>query len=781
MKGFLFFCCCLLAGLSLPAQTVLTKNVSVSDVVEYIVLPIKPLNTPKTEFAAVPYEKGIVFVSEQKTDLVNFENFDPSGLPFLDLFYSEKKEGSFSKKHSFSQKYNTEYHDGPISFNKDYTHAYLTRAVGINKRDKSFVNRSKLYVLDKKGNSWSKPTLFAYDSDAYSIGHASVSGDGKFLFFASDMPGGQGGLDIYVCEWTGTDWSAPKNLGPQVNSVSNELYPFIRQDGVLFFSSNKTGGFGGLDIYSAVKDAKTKSWATERNEGININSSGDDFSICFSDSAHGFLSSNREGNDDLYSFSFEKKLIDFEGFVLNTKDIFDPSPNMQVELIDSSGNKISQARTDENGYFKFHSLNSNETYLVRIDETDSAFSNQRHYYLADKNYNIMRVTGKKGEDRFVFKNLPKDKNAVPELYTEDDVNIAGNLLSSQNPATPVSNAKLVLKDKNGNIIDEAVTNEFGSFAFSRIPPDETYVVEVVETDGSLPPGTKITLTNKNGKVMKTVIVDQTGKFKVQFLPADKEELKDMEVEDMELVLDFNPAFYDENDKPISSLVVFLRDEQLRLLGKDTTDDNGRISFRKLLTDKNYVIEFDESDPRLSGFKKIVVKTHRGKIVKEIIRNNGHFNYHILKGSKDELSDIYVDDPWLAVFNFKNSTEKKEIVIEEQVRYAYGDFRLGEEGKQIMEKVLKIMKENPGISIELGSHTDAQSSSDFNKNLSEKRAKTAIAYLIERGIAKKRLKATGYGETRLKNKCADGISCTEEEHAENRRTEFHVISDLSTKK
>jgi outer membrane protein OmpA-like peptidoglycan-associated protein len=774
MKGFFSFCCSLFICLHLPAQTtVSTKSVSVTDVVEYQLQPLAKLNSNKSEFAAVPYEKGIVYVSEQKNDLVNFENADPSGLPYLDLFYSEKHGSDFSKKHSFSQKYNSEYHDGPIAFSKDRQHAFLTRAVGTNRRDKSFVNRSKLYLLDKKGGSWGKPRLFPYDSDEYSIGHASVSDDGKFLFFASDMKGGFGGIDIYMSEWDGKDWGAPKNLGPEVNSPANELFPFIRADGILFFSSSRSGGFGGLDIYSATNI--TKSWKLDRNEGININSQADDFSICFADSANGYVSSNRDGNDNLYSFTFTKRLIDFEGFVLNSKDVFDPSQRINVELIDSAGNKISETRTDENGYFKFRSLSSNETYLVRIDETDSTFNKMKYYYLADKNYNIMRVTGKRGEDNFVFKNLPKDQNALPELDVEDATNLAGNLLVSQSPPVAVKNARLVLKDKNGNILDETTTNEFGAFAFYRIPPDETYIVEVVETDGSLPLGTKITMTNKNGLVMKTAIVNKAGGFKIEFLAKDQKELREMMVEDEELVMDFNPAFYDENDKPISSLVVFLRDEQRKLLGQDTTDDFGRINFRKLLTDKNYIVEFDESDSRMSTFKKIVVKTQRGKIVKEIIRSNDKFAYKILKGTKDELTDLYVDDPWLAVMDFKNYNMRKEIVIEEHIYYAFGDYKLDADGKAIMNKVLEIMKANPDITIELGSHTDSKSSTKFNQSLSEKRAKTAMNYLVDRGISRSRLKATGYGETRLKNKCADGVNCGEKEHAENRRTEFHVVS------
>lgn len=769
------FVCCILSFFSatLFAQTTPVKTVHASDVVEYTVSALTQINTEKAEFAPVPYKQGIVFVSEQKKDLVNFENLDPDGHPFLDLFYAEKTDGGFKKKKSFSKKHNSEFHDGPISFNRDFTIAFLTRANYTNKRKKNYVNQSKLYILKKKGSGWSKPEKFKYDSDTYSLGHASVTEDGKYLFFASDMPGGFGGTDLYVCEWSGTEWGAPVNLGPKVNSLGNELYPFIRNDGVLFFSSDRPSGLGGLDVYSAEKI--NNSWKTIRNEGININSAGDDFGIVFSDFANGYISSNRDGSDNIFSFVFTKKFIDFEGFVLNSDNPSDPSVNIKVELTDSLGNKINETRTDDKGYFKFHSLNSDESYLVKIDETDSLFSGMKRYYLADKNHTILRITGKKGNDNFVFNTLAKDSSSVKSI-DEDDVNLAGKLLLSQNPVKPLAETKVVLKDKNGNIIDEATTNESGSFVFTKIPPDGNYIIEIAETDTPLPPNTKIVIADKDGHTIKTLTADNKGKYSVHFLEKDKEMLQSMVVSDTELLLDLNPAFYDETGKPIDNLVVFLKDEDHKLIDKDTTDNKGRVSFRKLLTDKNYIIEFDESDERLGLFKKIIVKSHKGKIVREIIRQNDHFDFHILKSEKSDIKEVYTDDPWLAALTFnKNNTATKEITIEERVFYDYGSADLDEADKLILEKVVAILNSNAGINIEVSSHTDAQSSAGFNLSLSKKRAHVIADYLVSRGISASRIKTIGYGETRLKNKCSDGVVCTEAEHALNRRTEFRFYT------
>lgn len=853
--------------------------------VEYELTPLNKINTKKSEFAPVKYGDGIVFVGEQREDLVNLEATDVDGHPFLDLFFSKKEEGKFSKKKIFSRSTNSSFHDGPISFSSDLNEAYLTRTQYHVEKKESFVNQSKLYFMTKKGGHWGKPKKFIYDSDEYSLGHASVSKDGKYLFFSSDMPGGFGGTDIYVCERSGDSWAKPINLGPSVNSLGNELFPHIRKDGMLFFASDKHVGFGGLDIFSA-SQVEGK-WIFNRNEGLGINSPSDDFGIYFADSVNGFVSSNRNGSDDIFSFVFTQKYIEFEGFVLNSKDLFDPSENLKLELKDSLGNPIGTTRTDKDGFFKFSSLKSNEKYLVDIDENDSLFNNMKHYYFADKNHSIVRVSGASDNSKFVFKNLPSDPNALPDMDVDDDKTLAGNLLYNDSPSLPFANSKIVAKDKNGNIIDEAVTNEFGAFVFTKIPPGESILIEIVESDTKLPPGTKVYLTNSKGKTLLTTTASNDGKFSLNLLNKDKTVISEMLVEDANLelsflatvfnednvtipnlkvflkdetgkliatettdgkgkikfnklmgdknyivefdeddtrlnrykkiiiksddgkvtreilrnekgfeyhilkgektsisellvddtniLLDFKATVFDDNNNPLPNLTVYLKDENRKLVKTDVTDNQGKIAFNKLLSDQSYVVEFNEDDTRLSKIKKIIIKSADGKVVKEIFRNEQGFEFHILKGEENQLTDIYVNDPWLTTLDFKNKDVKQEIVIEEKLFYAYGEHSVDEAGKKVLDKVIKIMKDNPDITIELSSHTDSRSTDEYNMKLSQRRAQSAVAYIVSNGVNKKRLTALGFGETKLKNKCGNDVTCTEEEHAENRRTEFKVIS------
>ncbi|MBL7892492.1 MAG: OmpA family protein, partial [Bacteroidia bacterium] len=123
----------------------------------------------------------------------------------------------------------------------------------------------------------------------------------------------------------------------------------------------------------------------------------------------------------------------------------------------------------------------------------------------------------------------------------------------------------------------------------------------------------------------------------------------------------------------------------------------------------------------------------------------------------------------------NKNEKQEtVVIPEKVYFELNDFKITTEGKVILDKVIQVMKGNPKVNIEVSSHTDSQGSDEYNLDLSKKRAKSAVDYMIGGGVSKDRLAGVGYGETKLVNKCANGELCSEEEHAQNRRLEFKVM-------
>ena len=206
-----------------------------------------------------------------------------------------------------------------------------------------------------------------------------------------------------------------------------------------------------------------------------------------------------------------------------------------------------------------------------------------------------------------------------------------------------------------------------------------------------------------------------------------------------------------------------------------TDEKGRFNFTNLPADQSFIVSVNDlTDPGLVALGKLFIKDVTGKIVKTLrIGVNGKFEFRILPLDRTVLGQVYVDDPWLQVLQMKNKAKNDSLTIIENIYYDYGDWHILPGAENTLEKVAKVMQLDPSITIEISSHTDSRGSAQDNIVLSQKRAQAVVDYLVKRGIDKKRLTAIGYGESKLLNRCKDGVDCAEEEHAKNRRTEFKI--------
>lgn len=742
---------------------------------EYEVKNVESINTKRSEFCPIIINNKLVFVAEKINDIVDFEKSLTNNQPFLNIFASEIKNNEVKKEKLLSKKVNSNFHDGPITFSGDGKVAAYTRVNYIvNKKNKNFINRAKIYFSEVNGKSFSKAKPFVYNSDDYSCAHPALSADGTILYFASDMPGTLGGQDIWMCKKNGDGWDKPVNLGFDINTSGDEVFPSVKKDGTLYFSSNGLPGFGDLDVFSAKqKDGK---WLLNRNEGLLLNSKSDDFGITFLNDTTGYFSSNREGGkgeDDIYYFKFTNKSMMLDGTVLLTENANDPAKNVKVYLLDTNGKAIDSTKTDEKGYFVFRDLDADKVYMAEIESNEVNLKNKSRYYLADKNAKITRITHSNGPgQKFVFKNLPVDPNGMPDLYNDDDLSLAGNLLYGENPSKPIANKKVIIKNEFGDIVEETTTNEFGAFAFRNLPLDQNYSLSVVDED--LPADAKIILTNKSGKEVKFARSDAKGNFKFSLLSIDKSAIDDLSVDDKDLIMALNGYLYDQDKKAIGNAKVTIFDKA-EVIENIITDEKGRFAFKNLGADKNYLFSIDDSDPRFTNITKVYLADSKGRIYREIKRNsNGKFQFDLIDIDKSAMGGYSVDDPWLEVLNMKNKQKQETITIIESLYYAYGDYKIDAAGQNILDKVITVLNSNANLNIELSSHTDSRSSDSYNLSLSQKRAKAAVDYLISKGINKNRLKAVGYGETRLLNNCKNDAPCTEEEHAKNRRTEFKIV-------
>jgi len=253
--------------------------------------------------------------------------------------------------------------EGAVSMIPDGSQLYFTRC----KFDKRKALGAQVFISANSRETWSEANLVNLAPDSLVSAHPSISADGQTLYFVSDMEGGYGGMDIWKVEKTSGDWGAPENLGGDVNTPGNEVFPYIRDNGELYFSSDYHPGMGGLDIFKAVfiegVDAQNPGkWLVE-NMQSPLNSTGDDFAPTFLPRRdQGMFSSNRKGamGDDLFSFNLPPLIYRVEGQIVNSQTDLREN-NAFVRVIGTDGTNLKIKSND--GKFQFR-LQPNTEYIL---------------------------------------------------------------------------------------------------------------------------------------------------------------------------------------------------------------------------------------------------------------------------------------------------------------------------------------------------------------------------------------------------------------------------------
>lgn len=297
-------------------------------------------------------ENELYFVSTKNTSKKTDKWTDQ---PYLDIYKTTRNpNGTFSEVVSVSE-LNTPYHDGPITITSDGKTMFFARdghSEGNYQKSKDSnikVGEQGLYKATKVGDKWTNIEALPINSINYSVTNPSVSADGKTLYFASNMPGGMGESDIWKISINGNSYGKPENLGPKVNTSGKENFPFITEDGILFFASMGKQGFGGLDVYKI--DLKSGEEAV--NVGKPVNSEKDDFSFSFNKNANvGFFSSNRNGFDAIFSATPICKTNAI--IVVTNKKTGAIISNANVTIIDAKGNSIESQKTNEKGIVEYN-------------------------------------------------------------------------------------------------------------------------------------------------------------------------------------------------------------------------------------------------------------------------------------------------------------------------------------------------------------------------------------------------------------------------------------------
>jgi peptidoglycan-associated lipoprotein len=476
------------------------------------------ISTPQfnSVFGAIPFHSGLLVVAD-KTVKKTAEKNPWTGASFLDFYFLHMDAKGQWCDPQLLASLDGPFHEGPATFTNDQNTIFFTRSCyGKKGLSKNCNDVSHLYIYSSRmvDGMWATPESLPFNSEAYSCGHPSLSEDETTMYFISDMPGGFGGTDIYKSVWTDDKWSEAINLGREINTPGNEMFPFIHPDGTLYFSSDAHCSMGGLDIFKSRFDGER--WSRPENMDAPLNSVADDFSfMLMKDNKTGFLSSSREGGKDVL-YSFKK---------------------------------------------------NPPTFML---------------------YGTARV---KGTDK------------------------------------PVEGAMVTIKeDATGRII-QIRSNEEGKFK-TGLDPENTYNMHCVKQ----------------------------GYY----------------------------ACYD------------------------------KYSTMGLIYSENFYVEY-------------------------------------------EIEEVEEDKP----------------IVIPNIYYEYNKWDLLPASKKELDKLVKLLTDNPTIEIELSAHTDHRGSDSYNMTLSQKRAQSAVDYIISNGVHQSRIKAVGYGETKPVINCVSTTTCTEDDFLRNRRTEFKV--------
>lgn len=330
------------------------------------------INSESSDFTPAFLNNQIVFASARKEGALYDKIHNWTKQNFTDLYIATKNsDGSFSAVENFSKEINTKFNESSPIFTKDGKTMYFTRNNfnnGKKGKDEQKTMLLKIYKATFQNGNWTNVTELPFNNDNYQVAHPALSPNEKTLYFASDMPGGLGGSDLYKVSINddGT-FGNPENLGNVINTPGRESFPFVGPDNTLYFASDGHLGLGGLDVFETKKINNT--YSEPVNLGRPINSSMDDFGFIINDKNVGYLSSNREGGngfDDIYSFSVCSQKI--HGIItdLKTKETL---PNAKVELYDEQMKKLFEVLSDDEGYYSFEA-ECNYKYTIRVSKEE---------------------------------------------------------------------------------------------------------------------------------------------------------------------------------------------------------------------------------------------------------------------------------------------------------------------------------------------------------------------------------------------------------------------------
>ncbi|WP_428653315.1 OmpA family protein [Runella sp.] len=402
-----------------------------------------------------------------------------SGYGLNDQSADQKIGAKSGKAVSFSKELNTRYHEGPVTFSGDGSQIIFTRN-NFNEGQKGVSDdnniKLKLYSARWGNGDWTNVQELPFNSNEYSTAHPSLSKDGSLLYFVSDMPKGMGGKDIYVSRFENGQWSTPINLGKELNTKQDEVFPFVDARGNLYFSTaGRKGGYGGLDLYYAVLSKDGTKVIEVIHLDTPINSKEDDFGL-ITDAARtsGYFSSNRrEGNDDIYRFTRESSLYECRELLVRVFDnqTQQPLDSATITVKSKAGDQEpdKSLQTDANGWVHL-CLASNNDFIFNVSKSgfvDNTIGFSTRYLTDDKPTRL-----ELGMEPFVVSNILTSTATTEKkkISTDDSISALKHsrvrgIVRTETDRQPIEGVLVKLRNECDKKIYESITGPDGRYDF----------------------------------------------------------------------------------------------------------------------------------------------------------------------------------------------------------------------------------------------------------------------------------------------------------------------------
>jgi outer membrane protein OmpA-like peptidoglycan-associated protein len=376
------------------------------------------------------FDMSPVFADKKKTSLVFSSNrtspmsgeIDPrTGEPHMDIWITQiDKKGNFGEPILLpGEKINTEFNEGTVCFDSKFKKMFFTRCP----YEKNKNLGCEIWMSELRGKDWAEPIkLPLKNADSVSIGQPCVSADGNILLFVAELPGGFGGKDLWYSTYSkkADIWSPPVNLGPEINTAGNEMFPTFNAYEDLYFSTDGRPGLGALDIFKAIKSSTNGKvlWEKAENIGYPRNSEANDFGLVEINESEGYLTSERKiglGKTfkvDLYKYQLPPNNYDIKIIVSKLGQIEKKIGNVKVVIIGSDSSKV-EGFTDKKGVIFFETKANGE----RVIKENTDYTILTYRVGAEKN---------KSETQFTTRGLRYDQNFiidVPLLIPEEKIRI----------------------------------------------------------------------------------------------------------------------------------------------------------------------------------------------------------------------------------------------------------------------------------------------------------------------------------------------------------------------